>query len=346
MAAQSVGEPGTQLTMRTFHTGGVASEGDITQGLPRVEEIFEARPVKKPAFMAPVAGKVEIINNEVTREKLIRIAGVETQEEKFFVQGKDIANILFKNNAKVKKGEILVDGQKKFKAPFEGKIVIEEESDSRYILKVVKEEETIKEMEVNRGVTILVNDGDLVEKGDQLTSGSLDLFELYKLKGERAVANYVTKEIQYVYSSQGQPLNDKHIEVIVKKMFSKVLVEDAGDTLFSPGEVVEQIDLDEENEKMAKEKKQKAIANTILLGITKSSLATQSFLSAASFQETTRVLIDAAITGKVDHLRGLKENVIIGKLIPCGTGYDKDAYLTKRVKPVVVEEEAVEKVEE
>ncbi|HRY63156.1 MAG TPA: DNA-directed RNA polymerase subunit beta', partial [Patescibacteria group bacterium] len=346
IAAQSIGEPGTQLTMRTFHTGGVAGSGDITQGLPRVEEIFEARPVKKPALIAPVEGVVEIISNEVTREKTIRIAGVEKQEEKFFIQGKDIEKILFKNGADVKKGEVLVEGQKKFRAPFSGKIEIEEESDSRHILKVVKEEEAIKEMEVSRGVTLLVSEGSYVEKGDQLTSGSLDLFELYKLKGQRAVDKYVIKEIQYVYSSQGQPLNDKHIEIIAKKMFSKVLVEDPGDTLFSPGEVVEQIGLDEENEKMTKEKKQKAIATTILLGITKSSLATQSFLSAASFQETTRVLIDAAITGKKDHLRGLKENVIIGKLIPCGTGYDKDAYLTKKEKPAVVEEEVVEKVGE
>ena len=224
--------------------------------------------------------------------------------------------------------------------------MIEEENESRTILKVVKEEEVVKEMEIGRGVTILVNNGDWVEKGDQLTSGSIDLFELYKLKGQRAVENYVIKEIQYVYSSQGQPLNDKHIEVIVKKMFSKVLIEDAGDTLFSPGEVIEKVELDEENEKMDKEKKQKAIANTILLGITKSSLATQSFLSAASFQETTRVLIDAAITGKVDHLRGLKENVIIGKLIPCGSGYDKEAYLPKREVEVEESEEAVGLAEE
>lgn len=346
IAAQSIGEPGTQLTMRTFHTGGVAGSGDITQGLPRVEEIFEARPVKKPAIIAPVSGTVEIVNNEITREKLIKIAGVETEEEKFFVQGKNQEKVAVKNNAKVKKGDILVEGQKKIRAPFDGKVVIEEENESRTILKVVKEEEVVKEMEIGRGVTILVNNGDWVEKGDQLTSGSIDLFELYKLKGQRAVENYVIKEIQYVYSSQGQPLNDKHIEVIVKKMFSKVLIEDAGDTLFSPGEVIEKVDLDEENEKMDKEKKQKAIANTILLGITKSSLATQSFLSAASFQETTRVLIDAAITGKVDHLRGLKENVIIGKLIPCGSGYDKEAYLPKREVEVEESEEAVGLAEE
>ncbi|HOZ36927.1 MAG TPA: DNA-directed RNA polymerase subunit beta' [bacterium] len=344
IAAQSIGEPGTQLTMRTFHTGGVAGSGDITQGLPRVEEIFEARPVRKPAILSPVDGVIEIIYNEVTREKIIKIEGVETEEEKFFVQGKDIEKILFKNNAKVKKGDILVKEQKKFRASFDGRLIIEEESESRHIIKVIKEEAVTKEMEVARGVTVLVNNGDKVERGDQLTSGPLDLFELYRLKGQRAVENYVIKEIQYVYSSQGQPLNDKHIEVIVKKMFSKVLVEDAGDTIFSPGEVVEKIDLDEENEKMAVLKKQKALANTILLGITKSSLATQSFLSAASFQETTRVLIDAAITGKIDHLRGLKENVIIGKLIPCGTGYDKDAYLTKKEKPVLeeLEEEAGE----
>ncbi|KKS43502.1 DNA-directed RNA polymerase subunit beta' [Candidatus Kuenenbacteria bacterium RIFCSPLOWO2_12_FULL_42_13] len=329
IAAQSIGEPGTQLTMRTFHTGGVAGGGDITQGLPRVEEIFEARTVKKPAFIAPVSGTAEIINNEVTREKTIKIAGTEVQEEIFYIQGKDIEKIVVKNNAKVKKGDLLVESQKKLRAPLEGRIAIHEESDGRHILKVIKEEEVIKEMAIARGVKLLVADGDRVEKGDPLTSGPLDLAELYKLKGQRAVEKYVIKEIQYVYSSQGQPLNDKHIEVIVRKMFSKVLIEDPGDTLFSPGEILEKIVLAEENEKMVKEKKQKALASTILLGITKSSLATQSFLSAASFQETTRVLIDAAVTGKIDHLRGLKENVIIGKLIPCGTGYDKEAYLGK-----------------
>ena len=330
IAAQSIGEPGTQLTMRTFHTGGVAEGGDITQGLPRVEEIFEARPVKRPALLAALDGQVEIISNEITRERVLKIVGVEIKEETFFVDNKNTDKIKIKDKFKVDKGDVLVDMTRKIKASFSGKVAIEKEAEGRVILKVIQEKETEKEMVIPRGVTILVESGDLVKKSDQLTSGPLDLFELYRLKDQRAVQNYIVKEIQYVYSSQGQPLNDKHVEVIVKQMFSKVSIEDAGDTLFSPGEVVEKTDLDEVNKRIKAEKKQPAISKAILLGITKSSLATQSFLSAASFQETTRVLINAAVTGKVDNLRGLKENVIIGKLIPAGSGFDKEGFLGKQ----------------
>ncbi len=327
VAAQSIGEPGTQLTMRTFHTGGVAGAGDITQGLPRVEEIFEARPVKHAAILSTISGQVSITSDEVTREKLLKITGTEVKEERFIIKAKDKEKIKVKNKAEVKKGDLLVELSRKIKAPFDGRILIEENDKERCILRVVQEKEAVKEITIAHGVKLLVHDGDLVEKGDQLTAGPVDLFELYRLKGQQAVENYILKEIQYVYSSQGQPLNDKHIEIIIRQMFSKVKIEDAGDTLFSPGEIVEKSEVEEENERMKKEGKQLAIYQTVLLGITKSSLATQSFLSAASFQETTRVLIDAAVTGKIDKLRGLKENVIIGKLIPSGTGFDKEAFL-------------------
>ena len=200
------------------------------------------------------------------------------------------------------------------------------------ILKVGQEREAEEEINIGRGVNVMVNNGDMVERGEQLSNGPVDLFELYRLRGQRAVEDYIIKEIQYVYSSQGQPLNDKHVEVIIRQMFSKVSIEEAGDTIFSPGEVVERNELVEENKKVRAEGKSAATCKTVLLGITKSSLATQSFLSAASFQETTRVLIDAAITGKVDHLRGLKENVIIGKLIPAGTGFDKENFLKASLK--------------
>ncbi len=326
VAAQSIGEPGTQLTMRTFHTGGVAGGGDITQGLPRVEEIFEARPVKRPAVLSAISGQVSISSDEVTREKLLKISGKEIKEERFIIKAKDKEKIKVKNKSKVKKGDILAEVGRKIKAPFDGQVIIESDKE-KSIVKVVQEKDTVKEINIARGVKLLVNDGDLVEKGDQLTSGAVDLFELYRLKGQKAVENYILKEIQYVYSSQGQPLNDKHIEIIVRQMFSKVKIEDAGDTLFSPGEIVERSEVEEENERIKQEGKQQAIYQPVLLGITKSSLATQSFLSAASFQETTRVLIDAAVTGKIDKLRGLKENVIIGKLIPSGTGFDKEAFL-------------------
>lgn len=327
IAAQSIGEPGTQLTMRTFHTGGVAGGGDITQGLPRVEEIFEARPVKKPALIAPIDGQADIVSNEITRERILKIVGVEAKEEKFVVDSRNASKIKVKDGAKVEKGDVLIEMTRKVKAPFKGKVKVGAEDDGRQVVSVIQEKETEKEMVIARGVSILVEPGDVVAKGDQLTGGSIDLFELYRLKGRQAVQSYIIKEIQYVYSSQGQPLNDKHVEVIIKQMFSKMLVEEAGDTLFSPGEIVEKADLDEVNLKMKAEKKQGAIGETVLLGITKSSLATQSFLSAASFQETTRVLIDAAVTGKVDHLKGLKENVIIGKLIPAGTGYNREGFL-------------------
>ncbi len=327
VAAQSIGEPGTQLTMRTFHTGGVAGGGDITQGLPRVEEIFEARPVKRAAILSPISGQVSIKSDEITREKIIKIRGVELKKKHFIIETQDESKIKVKDSDKVKKNDILVDTKKKIKAPEDGQVYVQEREDERVLVQFVQEEETEKEFEINRGISPLVEDGDMVEVGTQLTVGSVDLGELYRLKGQRAVEKYIIKEIQYVYSSQGQPLNDKHVELVVRQMFSKVSIEESGDTVFSPGEVVERDSLEEENVKMEAGGKQKAYGKAILLGITKSSLATQSFLSAASFQETTRVLIDAAVTGKVDKLRGLKENVIIGKLIPAGTGYDKKNFL-------------------
>ena len=326
IAAQSIGEPGTQLTMRTFHTGGVAGGGDITQGLPRVEEIFEARPIKRAAFLAPIAGQVQITSNEITREKVLKINGVDRQEETFEINKEDKGLIVFKNGKKVKKGEVIFKGKNNIIAPLEGKLHIQPEG-KKIILKVMQERESEKEINIGRGVNLVINDGDMVERGEQLSSGPVDLFELYKLRGQRAVEDYIIKEIQYVYSSQGQPLNDKHVEVIIRQMFSKVIIEEAGDTIFSPGEVVEKGEIEEENKKVQAEGKLLATCKTVLLGITKSSLAAQSFLSAASFQETTRVLIDAAVTDKVDHLRGLKENVIIGKLIPAGTGFDKEGFL-------------------
>ena len=327
IAAQSIGEPGTQLTMRTFHTGGVAGSGDITQGLPRVEEIFEARLVKRPALLSAISGQVEIIENEITRERILKIVGKDIKEEVFEVSKKDMEKLAVKNGKKVKKDELIVDSKYKIKAPFEGKVYIINKKEDGAEIKVVAEKDAEKEMDIPRGVNVLVANGDLVERGDQLTSGPLDLTELNKLKGQQAVQNYIIKEIQYVYSSQGQPLNDKHVEVIIRQMFSKIFIEEAGDSLFSPGEIVEKASLEDENERVRQEKRQPAVGKPVLLGITKSSLATQSFLSAASFQETTRVLIDAAVTGKVDKLRGLKENVIIGKLIPSGTGFNKAKFL-------------------
>jgi DNA-directed RNA polymerase subunit beta' len=359
IAAQSIGEPGTQLTMRTFHTGGVAGQEDITQGLPRVEEIFEARPPKRKAYIADVAGQVKIetaqrtITNETgeviisnPQSKIVKIyyqgpetdkyyfaeaireAGLENKENKKTEtrpakSGKSSAKqrnkleILVKDGASINKNsELFSVGGKIFKSKRAGIVKIEDK-----FIRVVSDAEKVREYIVPKGFGIWVKDGEEVKVGDQLTEGSLDLHQLYKLRGKLEAQKYIIKEIQYVYSSQGQPLNDKHIEIISRQMFSRVYVNHAGDTELLPGEIVEKAIFDRTNEETIAAGKKAAQGEELLLGITKSSLTTNSFLSAASFQETARVLIDAAVTGKVDHLEGLKENVIIGRPIPAGTGY-------------------------
>jgi len=256
LAAQSIGEPGTQLTMKTFHTGGVAGGGDITFGLPRVQEIFEAREPKGRAEISPVDGKVV----EITSNKIIRI--------------------------KPKKSEIL-----EFKIPLH--------------------------------VAILVKTGEEVKKGQQLSEGSIDLSEILKYGGGDQCQRYIFKEIQKIYVSQGAIIHDKHIEVIIRQMFSRVRIKEPGDSSFVTGEIVEKARFLEENQILKRGRKKPAKAIPILLGISRVALTTESFLSAASFQETSRILIRAAIEGREDKLRGLKENVIIGKLIPAGTGFKK-----------------------
>ena len=255
IAAQSIGEPGTQLTMRTFHTGGVASATDITQGLPRVEELFEARKPKGLAIIAERAGTVEIKETNKKREVII------TTED----GSVDSYNIVYGSRLKVK-------------------------------------------------------DGDEVEAGDELTQGSVYPQDLLRVKGPKGVEEYIVKEVQRVYRLQGVDINDKHIEIIVRQMLSKCKIEDAGETDLLPGSLVNVVDYKRANAEAIEEGRQPAIGVINLLGITKASLATDSFLSAASFQETTRVLTDAAIKGKEDKLEGLKENIIIGQLIPAGTG--------------------------
>ncbi|MBU9728392.1 DNA-directed RNA polymerase subunit beta' [Diplocloster modestus] len=255
IAAQSIGEPGTQLTMRTFHTGGVAGD-DITQGLPRVEELFEARKPKGLAIISEFAGIATIKDTKKKRE--IVVSNNDTGESKTYL--------------------------------------------------------------IPYGSRIKVADGQELEAGDELTEGSVNPHDLLKIKGVRAVQDYMIQEVQRVYRLQGVEINDKHIEVIVRQMLKKVRIENNGDAEFLPGTMVDVLDYDEMNQKLTEEGKEPAEGKQIMLGITKASLATNSFLSAASFQETTKVLTEAAIKGKVDPLIGLKENVIIGKLIPAGTG--------------------------
>ena len=330
IAAQSIGEPGTQLTMRTFHTGGVAGK-DITQGLPRVEELFEARNPKQKAVMAEVSGKITIEQTEreivqaVTGQKIvdtrsgqkiIRI-GYEGVDEMKYTGGRG-AKALIKDGAKVKVGDVLIlksDGDKVL-------------SEQNGLATVVKNSVTVifsairqREYIIPPGYSLHVKDGDEVTAGHPMTDGNLDLQLLFKHQGQDAVQKYVSKEIQYIYASQGQKLNNKHVEVIVRQMFSRVRVLDPMDTELLPGEIIERANLHDANEVAENNGGEPAKVEPMFLGVTKVSLSTESWLSAASFQETARVLINAAVTGKVDRLEGLKENVIIGRLIPAGTGF-------------------------
>lgn len=254
IAAQSIGEPGTQLTMRTIHSGGVAGVADITQGLPRVEELFEARKPKGLAIVTEIDGTVRISDDKSRKE----------------------VSIISDQDAK------------KYNIPF--------------------------------GAKLRVKDGDEVEAGDPITEGSINPNEILAIKGPEGVFEYLVQEVQKVYRNQGVDINDKHVEVIARQMLKKVRVEDNGDTSMFAGSLVDMYEFEDENNRVISEGLRPATGKRVLLGITKASLATESFLSAASFQETTRVLTEAAIKGKTDDLIGLKENVIIGKLIPAGTG--------------------------
>lgn len=314
IAAQSIGEPGTQLTMRTFHTGGVASAEDITQGLPRVEEIFEARTIHKPAVLAEFDGQVHIETRG--RQKIIILKHQGIREDIYQLSRYPGAEALVKNGAKVVAGTPLlktVDGGQ-VKSATDGVVEV---SDRQVIIK--GEGELVKEIPVPIGFAVWVKDGDQVKRGQQISEGPLDLAELYRLRDIETVQKYILKEIQYIYSVQGQKLNDKHVEIIIRQMFSRIYITDAGDTDLLPGDIITTAHFAESNE-VVKKKGKIAEGEPVLLGVTKASLSTDSFLSAASFQETARVLIDAAVTGKIDYLRGLKENVIIGRLIPAGTG--------------------------
>lgn len=332
IAAQSVGEPGTQLTMRTFHTGGVASEGDITQGLPRVEEIFEARTPKNKAIISEVEGIVrikepkqkEIIDTDGKsivktsgKERILEISYDQVLEKKINLPKSKNIKLQITDGDKVKIGQILfTNGENQVVSPIEGVVKLDKSS-----IVILGKELGVKEYLVSSAKSIIVKDGVKVKPGDQLTEGNLDLHQLYKFKGQHFTQKYIMKEIQHIYSSQGQKLNDKHVEVIIRQMFSKVYIIDAGDSDFMPGEVLEYVDVVNANEELAKAGKKSIEFERLLLGITKVSLSTRSWLAAASFQETAKVLINAAITGKIDDLSGLKENIIIGRKIPAGTGF-------------------------
>ena len=266
IAAQSIGEPGTQLTMRTIHSGGVAGVADITQGLPRVEEIFEARKPKGVAVITEIDGTVKISESKKRLEVIVTSK----------------------------------DDSRTYTIPF--------------------------------GSKLKVKDGDEVKAADPLIEGSINPAELLAIKGPEGVYEYVISEIQKAYRNQGVDINDKHIEVIARQMLRKVRIDDGGDTDLFPGSLVDMYEFEDKNKEAIEQGKRPAKGKRALLGITKASLATDSFLSAASFQETTRVLTEAAIKGKEDNLIGLKENVIIGKLIPAGTGMKRYQDVTIKVE--------------
>jgi DNA-directed RNA polymerase subunit beta' len=318
VAAQSIGEPGTQLTMRTFHTGGSASVSDITQGLPRVEELFEAREPKGMAIVAEIAGRVSI-SKASSKEYVVRIEGENVKTE--FIDIPAGSEVLVKDGASIITGDSLfvTDDGTMVKAPASGVVRVSDKQ-----IKIVHEGDDLVEYTIPSGFTLTVKDGDLVFAGQQLTEGNLSPSKILELQGIEAAQRYIVKEVQDIYVSQGQQIHDKHIEVIVRQMFSKMRVVNNGDTDLVIGDIIDKSRLQEINEQLEKENRELVQAEQLLMGITKISLSTDSFLAAASFQETTRVLIEAAISGKTDYLRGLKENVIIGKLIPAGTGFNPD----------------------
>ena len=321
IAAQSIGEPGTQLTLRTFHTGGIATDTDITQGLPRVQEIFEARVPKGKAVLAQISGRVQLVREEEGVRRL-RIISSEIYTDElpipanYRVIAQDGDNV--ETGAKLAESNIDGDGRAPILANLPGTVHVEVD---RIIVRAEDREE--HEETIAHAARLRAKDGDLVEVGQQLTEGSSDPQEMLQLRGREVVQEYLTNEAQRVYRSQGVTINDKHIEVIVRQMLRRVRIEEPGDTEMLPGELIEMRELQRINAGIVSQGGDPALAVPVLLGITKASLSTDSFLSAASFQETTRVLTEAAVNGKIDYLRGLKENVVIGKLIPAGTGMEQ-----------------------
>ncbi|UCD42322.1 MAG: DNA-directed RNA polymerase subunit beta', partial [Chloroflexota bacterium] len=323
VAAQSIGEPGTQLTLRTFHTGGVAAVGDITTGLPRVEELFEARKTPKgEAVVTEIAGVAYVEQSD--RYSDLRVVRVEHSE--MIGEEYDLPagyEIKVKDGDEIKEGEVLASlDDATIKAQNAGKVRIEvsEDGESEKIV-VSFEVRQEEEYEIPSNARLLVKSGDHVEPGTALTEGSLNPHLILKIQGRQECQKYLLSEVQKVYRSQGQNINDKHFEVIIRKMMSKVQITRPGDTEFLPGDLVDYLDLKRENERHLGEDLRPARYIEILLGITKASLSTESFLSASSFQHTIKVLAQAAIAASEDNLYGLKENVIIGKLIPAGTGF-------------------------
>ncbi len=312
IAAQSVGEPGTQLTLNTFHSSGVGGS-DITQGLPRVEELFEARNPKGQAYMSEVTGTVDVW--EDGKKYIVQVTPEAGHVERMPLEGRTIA---VKSGSNVKVGDVLATTEGEahpLVAPFDGVVEIAEDT-----IVIAANASAPVRYEIPGTSQVVVKKNDRVEAGDRLTIGSLNLHDLMRLKGTEATQRYIINEVLRIYAAQGQDVADKHLEIIVRQMFSRVQIEDPGDSTFVMGDIVSKASVVDANKALAAEGKTLAQYTQLLLGITKVSIWSDSWLSAASFQDTTRVLINAATSGRADHLGGLKENVIIGRKIPVGTG--------------------------
>ncbi|OGJ57975.1 DNA-directed RNA polymerase subunit beta' [Candidatus Peribacteria bacterium RIFCSPHIGHO2_01_FULL_55_13] len=315
IAAQSIGEPGTQLTMRTFHMGGVAEGGDITQGLNRVEELFEARTPRTPAILSDIAGRVKV--SHAGGRTVIQVVAQERGEDRYLIPAG--FKIAVKKGQEVRERTVIAKSstdKSTVKALIAGAVTTTEGGEVRIRHDQIQE----RNYEFTSRETVLIKNGDMVEAGQALNAGHYNLHELLEKKGAYSVQKYIIQEVQHIYSSQGQTINDKHLEIIVRKMFSKVRIIDAGDTTLLPGETADIGEVLHQNDAFTKSKRS-ATYEPLLLGITRAALATDSWLAGASFQETIRVLVEAATTRRVDALQGLKENVIIGRLIPTGEVY-------------------------
>jgi len=318
VAAQSIGEPGTQLTLRTFHTGGVAAEGDITHGLPRVEELFEAR--KKPkgeAVMSDIDGIAQVVRGEDGARKVKVVFSQEARDE-HDVPGNWALKV--EDGQTVADGAVIASrGDQTLVAKHAGRVQMRKNKP----LTVVYEIRDEREYDVPLAARLTIEDGQAITAGQQISEGALNPHRILRILGREATQLYILSDIQQVYRSQGQNINDKHFEVIIRKTLSRVQIVSSGDSELLPGELADRLELQDTNEALSAAGKRPATAVPVLLGVTKAALTTDSFLSASSFQHTIKVLAGAAIEGKTDQLFGLKENVIIGKLIPAGTGFDR-----------------------
>ena len=338
VAAQSIGEPGTQLTLRTFHLGGVATGGDITTGLPRVEELFEARRTPKgEAVITAISGVAHILLTERSGEqKMVRVEHSELVSDEYEIP--EEWTIVAADGSGISAGEVIANmGEAQINAQHDGRVRVE----GRKVF-VAYEQKESEDYEIPSTSRLLIHDGDMVEAGEALTEGSINPHTILKIKGREATQMYLLTEIQKVYRAQGQNINDKHFEVIIRKMTGKVQVIRPGDSTYLPMNIVDRLEIKRVNEELIAQGKQPARYVEILLGVTKASLSTDSFLSAASFQHTIKVLAGAAIASAEDPLYGLKENVIIGKLIPAGTGFVYGRFKTKTEDQEADEQVAVD----